>query len=160
MPNHGLMSKSGKPNSIIVGISGAKGAASLAELARARIFPASSGSFPKLGRASPGQVPLDFTDRKLDQILVDLGAQRVAQGLRISLADDAERARWRHHDQSLGFAASDSHVEPAGQPHEETALRLVVPIGLLHCATRLAHRIDRPTGRVRSLLAGLRIGLL
>src|SRR5205085_2344539 len=45
-------------------------------------------------------------------------------------------------------------------PHEETALRLVVPIGLLHCATRLAHRIDRPTGRVRSLLAGLRIGLL
>ena len=43
--------------------------------------------------ASCGQALLDFMHRKLDEILVDLGAQRPAQVLGIGLSDHAERTR-------------------------------------------------------------------
>ena len=85
---------------------------------------------------------LDLVHRHLDEILVDLGAQRIAQIVRIGLAHHAERARRRDHDQRFGVAGLDRGIEAAGELLQEPLLLLLVPVGLLHGAAPAADRVE------------------
>src|SRR5262245_16948501 len=105
-------------------------------------------------------MPFDLVHRHAYEVLVDLGVQRLAQMRRVGLAQDAERARRRHHDDRLGLARRHRGVETAGKILQEGAFRLVLPVGLLHGAACLPDGIDRAAWDVGALLARLEVLVL
>src|SRR6516162_3256131 len=118
----------------------------------------SKKSHPALGSA--GKMLLDLAHRKLDEILVDLGAQCGAQIMGVGVAQHAQRTRRCHDDERFGSAGIHRGIEMPGKTLQEPMLGLLVPIGLLHGAAPGIHRVDRAPGRVGALFARLRIFLL
>jgi hypothetical protein len=103
---------------------------------------------------------LDLVHRQLDEILVDLGAQRIAQVVGIGLPQHAQRARRRHDDQRLRIAAVQLGLEMADELLQEPIFFLRMQIGLLHRAASRPDRAERAARRIGPELVGLRIGML
>ena len=66
---------------------------------------------------------LDLMNRRLHEILSDLGTDGLAQGRRIHLADHAESARGGDHHQRFRLAFCDRDVQPARERGQKRALR-------------------------------------
>src|SRR3954463_8340946 len=103
---------------------------------------------------------LDLRKRRANEILLDFGAERVAQGMGIILPDDPQRARGCRQNDRFRFARIHRSIEPFGQSGKKSLFLLGMPVGLLIGAALAANGLKHAPWRVGADLARRRVLLL
>src|SRR5580704_16357913 len=127
--------------------------AALADPARPRF----ARPAPKTGRDSAHQVLLDFVDRLLGEVLVDLGDDVGLDVLVQGLAQVGEGARGRSDDECFHVALAYELLQRCRHLTGEVVLLQFVPIGLRHRAAAMPDAGVAAARPVGALLVGRRI---